>query len=301
MVERSQAAIIRVGTTLPRLAEAQEELRQMVVALLSGRTNVPIQTPPPTHSALDPVKNEEEEEEEISRIGLSATTSPCVERDEEEKEVSSVSSEEEIDLQDTKKTYSSDPGEILRRSLEMLERSQLNLEGSLANLERSLAIENTLSRLVDSQEELRRVVVVVLITRADVPAASPSSTNGTDLTERDPSPLVKNEEDEIERTDLPVRNEEEVDITLTEGLPTRDPAPSVKHEQEEEEDQIERTELPTTSASPPEHGSSRIARPPPSGGALPGSRQASRGCSRWRGFVPTWTGFVEGHLRDRSK
>uniref|UniRef100_A0A1I7YVT5 DASH complex subunit DAD2 n=1 Tax=Steinernema glaseri TaxID=37863 RepID=A0A1I7YVT5_9BILA len=155
----------------------------------------------------------------------------------------------------SEKTASTDPGDVLRRSLEMLERSQLNLEGSLANLERSLAIENTLSRLVEAQEELRQTVVA-FITRANVPAASPSSTNGTDLTERDPSPLVKNEEgEEIERTDLPEttpfaeRNEEE-DITVMEGLPRRDSAPSVKHEQEEEEeDQIERTELPTTSAS----------------------------------------------------
>uniref|UniRef100_A0A1I8AGF9 C2H2-type domain-containing protein n=1 Tax=Steinernema glaseri TaxID=37863 RepID=A0A1I8AGF9_9BILA len=103
-----------------------------------------------------------------------------------------------------------DSKQILRRSLEMLERSQLNLEGSLANLERSLAIENTLSRLVEAQEKLRQMVMV-LITRTDVPAASP----------------------------IPV-----------EGLPTRDPTPSMKHEQEEEEeDQIERTELPATSDS----------------------------------------------------
>uniref|UniRef100_A0A1I8ABT7 C2H2-type domain-containing protein n=1 Tax=Steinernema glaseri TaxID=37863 RepID=A0A1I8ABT7_9BILA len=124
---------------------------------------------------------------------------------------------------------SSDPGDLLRRSLQMLERSQLNLEGSLA----SLAIENTLSRLVEAQEELRQMVMV-LITRTDVPAASPSSTNGTDLTERDPSPSVKNEEGElIESTDLPVTTTfaERDEVTLTEGLPTKNPAPSVKHEE----------------------------------------------------------------------
>uniref|UniRef100_A0A1I7ZF50 t-SNARE coiled-coil homology domain-containing protein n=1 Tax=Steinernema glaseri TaxID=37863 RepID=A0A1I7ZF50_9BILA len=51
--------------------------------------------------------------------------------------------------------------DIQQRSLEMLERSQANLErshrnleGSLNILERSLDIVHTLSRLVDSQDEL---------------------------------------------------------------------------------------------------------------------------------------------------
>uniref|UniRef100_A0A1I8APV9 C2H2-type domain-containing protein n=1 Tax=Steinernema glaseri TaxID=37863 RepID=A0A1I8APV9_9BILA len=101
------------------------------------------------------------------------------------------------------KTASTDPTDILKRSLDMLERSQTNLEGSLANLERIVAMENTILRLVDYQEELRRMVVA-FIRKADARAASPTSIEKSDFPE--PAPSVKNEEekeDEIERTDLP--------------------------------------------------------------------------------------------------
>uniref|UniRef100_A0A1I7YAG4 DASH complex subunit DAD1 n=1 Tax=Steinernema glaseri TaxID=37863 RepID=A0A1I7YAG4_9BILA len=73
--------------------------------------------------------------------------------------------------------------DILQRSLEMLERNQanlersvLNLEASLANLEQSLTIEHTISRLIDSQEELWWMLTTpppVAIPNPDLPADDP--------------------------------------------------------------------------------------------------------------------------------
>uniref|UniRef100_A0A1I8AR33 C2H2-type domain-containing protein n=1 Tax=Steinernema glaseri TaxID=37863 RepID=A0A1I8AR33_9BILA len=109
----------------------------------------------------------------------------------------------------------------------MLERSQTNLEGSLANLERSLAIESTLSRLVEAQEELRRLMMD-FINGTDIPLATPTRSDRIDLLERDLVHPVKREEeegDQIERTDLPprtpaspVERDEEDDINSEEEM-----------------------------------------------------------------------------------
>uniref|UniRef100_A0A1I7YAR1 C2H2-type domain-containing protein n=1 Tax=Steinernema glaseri TaxID=37863 RepID=A0A1I7YAR1_9BILA len=114
---------------------------------------------------------------------------------------------------------STGPGDILQRSLDMLERSQLNLEASLANLEQSLTIQHTISKLVGSQEELRRMVMTLLY-GSDVPVATPTPDPPAD----DPTPPVKNEDDgehEIKRTDLP---------------PTTPASPVVERQEEEEEE-----------------------------------------------------------------
>uniref|UniRef100_A0A1I7ZZE3 C2H2-type domain-containing protein n=1 Tax=Steinernema glaseri TaxID=37863 RepID=A0A1I7ZZE3_9BILA len=117
-------------------------------------------------------------------------------------------------------TEAASTGDILQRSLDMLERSQTNLEASLANLERSLAIENTLSRLVDSQEELRQMMLA-LLNGTDVPVAFPA------LPERDPAAPVKNEEEEEE--------EDEIDIESSDLSVTNPPTPFVESDEEDDD------------------------------------------------------------------
>uniref|UniRef100_A0A1I7YBB4 C2H2-type domain-containing protein n=1 Tax=Steinernema glaseri TaxID=37863 RepID=A0A1I7YBB4_9BILA len=98
-------------------------------------------------------------------------------------------------------------GYILKRSLDMLERSQRNLEGSLVNLERSLAIEHTLSRLVDSQEELRRMVMTLL--PVATPTADPPAGNPAPLLKKEQ--VMRDEEDDISSVSS-VSSEEQGDI-----------------------------------------------------------------------------------------
>uniref|UniRef100_A0A1I7ZGQ1 GON7 subunit of KEOPS complex n=1 Tax=Steinernema glaseri TaxID=37863 RepID=A0A1I7ZGQ1_9BILA len=69
-----------------------------------------------------------------------------------------------------------EPGDLLERCLDVLERS--------------LAMENTLSRLVEGQEELRRMVMAMV--------------NGmTQASTSIKHPAVKNEDDEVEMDELP--------------------------------------------------------------------------------------------------
>uniref|UniRef100_A0A1I7Y9W3 Protein phosphatase CheZ n=1 Tax=Steinernema glaseri TaxID=37863 RepID=A0A1I7Y9W3_9BILA len=79
--------------------------------------------------------------------------------------------------------------DMLERSLDVLERSQ-------AILERSLAMESTLSKLVEGQEELRRMVMVIM-NGSDVPEMTPA------LREMIPAAFVKREEgDEVDNIEL---------------------------------------------------------------------------------------------------
>uniref|UniRef100_A0A1I7Y010 CaM_binding domain-containing protein n=1 Tax=Steinernema glaseri TaxID=37863 RepID=A0A1I7Y010_9BILA len=95
-----------------------------------------------------------------------------------------------------------EPGDLLERSLDVLERSQ-------AILERNLAMESTLARLAEGQEELRRMIMD-FINGTDIPVATPTRSDRIGPPEMTPAstsiqnPAVKNEEEEeTEMVELP--------------------------------------------------------------------------------------------------
>uniref|UniRef100_A0A1I7ZYD1 C2H2-type domain-containing protein n=1 Tax=Steinernema glaseri TaxID=37863 RepID=A0A1I7ZYD1_9BILA len=148
-----------IENTLSRLVESQVAFLQMVVNFLDGN-DVPVEP-------LTDVIN-------LPEIGVSPSSSE-------------------------KKPASTGPRDIVQRSLDMLERSQRNLEGSLANLERTVAIENILSRLIDSQEELRFAMMTFLsgisvATSTDVTGLTVGDLDNDDTMDTSPSATVPEEE-----------------------------------------------------------------------------------------------------------